>query len=67
MGNVTSSLNTGTLESIANIIEEAGADPSTALDSLNSYGRTLASSVSDTFKDTRQDPSIVLHSFNQRN
>ena len=66
MGNVTSSLNIGTLESIANIIEEVGADPSAVLDSLNSHGRTLASSVSDAFKDARQDQSAVLHSLNKR-
>jgi len=66
MGNVTSSLNIGSVESIANIIEEAGADPSAVLDSLNSHGRTLASTVSDAFKDARQDPSAVLHSLDKR-
>ncbi|KAF8853029.1 hypothetical protein BDZ45DRAFT_807000 [Acephala macrosclerotiorum] len=65
MGNVTSSLNIGTLESIANIIGEVRADPSAALDSLSSHGRTLASSVSDTFKDARQDPLAALHSLNK--
>jgi hypothetical protein len=61
MGNATSSLN------FTNIIEEAGAvNPSAILDSLNSHGRTLASSVSDAFEYARQDPSAVLHSLNKR-
>ncbi|KAH8665232.1 hypothetical protein BGZ60DRAFT_65331 [Tricladium varicosporioides] len=66
MGNVTSSLNIGTLESIANTVQQAAADPSAVFNSLNSHSYTLASSVSDTFKDARQDPSAVLHTLDKR-
>ena len=62
MGNVTSSLKVGNLESLANAINEARSDPSAILDSLNTHGRKLASSLSDAVKDTKQDPSAVLDS-----
>lgn len=62
MGNVTSSLKVGNLESLANAINEARSDPSAVLDSLNTHGRKLASSLSDAMKDTKQDPSAVLDS-----
>ncbi|KUJ21347.1 uncharacterized protein LY89DRAFT_681882 [Mollisia scopiformis] len=64
MGNVTSSLNTGPLQSIADIIKDARADPSAVLGSLNSQGRTLASTISRSLKEASEDPSAVLDSLN---
>jgi hypothetical protein len=64
MGNVTSSLSTGALGSLAKAIEEAKSDPATILDSLNTRGRNLASALSGAVKDAKADPSAALHSFN---
>jgi hypothetical protein len=60
MGNVTSALKAGNLELLANAIDEARSDPSSILDSLDTYGRKLASSASDAVRGTKQDPSAVL-------
>jgi hypothetical protein len=62
MGNVTSSLKAGNLESLANTIDEARSNPSAILDSLYTQGRKLALSLLGAINDTKQDPSAVLDS-----
>jgi hypothetical protein len=62
MGNVTSSLNTGKLDSVANVVEQAKSDLSPILDSLNGRGRNVASALLNTIVDAKSDPSAAFDS-----
>ena len=65
MANATSSLNGGTLDLLANIIREARSNPSTILDSLNTYSRSLTLALSDAINNAKSEGSLaVLDSLN---
>lgn len=62
MGNVTSSLNGGGLNSLASVIDEVRSNPNSILDLLSIYNAKLALFVSHTTSEMRLNPSDVLSS-----